>query len=319
VGASFFTFNDLRVTAVAKILLSFDFEDWHQLVHRGLGQEDWDTRGRALERQTAAIFDLLDELGAKATFFVLGLTAERYPDLARAISAKGHDLACHGYDHRRVPTQSRDEFRADVERCAELVEQLTGKRPVGYRAPAFSITRETPWAYDVLAELGFRYDSSQYDSPRIPQRIGDVPRTPYRLELDGGREIWEYPVTVWPVRGRSVPMGGGAYWRALPTSVLRRALREVTAENAYPVLYFHPYELDPQPLRAQLPESPTPKQRALAAWKSVQRNPGRRLVADRIRAIGAEYTLTSYEEAHGEVVERYGARPRSLSRAGVVV
>jgi hypothetical protein len=114
-------------------------------------------------------------------------------------------------------------------------------------------------------------------------------------------------------------MGGGAYWRALPTSVLRRALGEVTAENDFPVLYFHPYELDPQPLRAQLPESPTPKQRALAAWKSVQRNPGRRLVADRIRAIGAEYTLTSYEEAHGEVVERYGARPRSLSRAGVVV
>jgi len=304
---------------MAKILLSFDFEDWHQLVHRGLGQTDWDSRGHALERQTAAIFELLDDLGAKATFFVLGLTAERYPDLVRAIAAAGHDLACHGYEHRRVPTQSRDAFKADVERCAELVEELSGTRPVGYRAPAFSITRETPWAYDVLAELGFRYDSSQYDSPRIRQRIGGVPRTPYRLELDDGREIWEYPVTVWPVRGRSVPMGGGAYWRALPTSLLRRALREVTAENAYPVLYFHPYELDPQPLRASLPESPTPKQRALAAWKSVQRNPGRRLVAERIRAIGREYTLTSYEEAHGEVVERYGARPRSLSRTGVVV
>ena len=304
---------------MAKLLLSFDFEDWHQLVHRGMGHADWDSRGHALERQTAAIFDLLDELGAKATFFVLGITAERYPDLVRAIAAKGHDLACHGYDHKRVPTQSRDEFKADVERCAELVEQLAGKRPVGYRAPAFSITRETRWAYDVLAELGFRYDSSQYDSPRIPQRIGGVPRTPYRLELDQGREIWEYPVTVWPVRGRPVPMGGGAYWRALPTSVLRRALRDVTAENSYPVLYFHPYELDPQPLRAALPESPTPKQRALAAWKSVQRNPGRKLVVDRIRAIGREYTLTSYEEAHGEVVERYGARPRSLSRAGVVV
>ncbi len=304
---------------MTKLLLSFDFEDWHQLVHRGLGHMDWDSRGHALERQTAAIFELLDELGAKATFFILGITAERYPDLVRAIAAEGHDLACHGYDHRRVPTQSRDEFKTDVERCAELVEQLGGKRPVGYRAPAFSITRETPWAYDILAELGFRYDSSQYDSPRIPQRIGGVPRTPYRLELDQGRAIWEYPVTVWPVRGRSVPMGGGAYWRALPTSVLRRALREVVAENSYPVLYFHPYELDPQPLRASLPESPTPKQRALAAWKSVQRNPGRRLVADRIRAIAREYTLTSYEEAHGEVVERYGARPRSLSRAGVVV
>ena len=154
-----------------KLLLSIDFEDWHQLVHRGLGRDDWDTRGPALERQTAAIFELLDELSAKVTFFVLGMTAERYPDLVRAIAAKGHELACHGYVHRRVPNQSRDEFHADVVRCADLLEELGGKRPLGYRAPAFSITRETPWAYDVLAELGFRYDSSQYDSPRIGNRI----------------------------------------------------------------------------------------------------------------------------------------------------
>jgi len=87
---------------VAKLLLSIDFEDWHQLVHRGLGRDDWDERGQALERQTAAIFELLDELSATATFFVLGMTAERYPDLVRAIGGKGHELACHGFAHRRV-------------------------------------------------------------------------------------------------------------------------------------------------------------------------------------------------------------------------
>ena len=304
---------------MAKLLLSFDFEDWHQLVHRGLGRADWDTRGHALERQTTAILDLLEELGAKATFFVLGMTAERYPDLVRQVAAEGHELACHGYGHRRVPTQSRDEFRADVERCAELLEQLSGKRPLGYRAPAFSITRDTTWAYDVLADLGFRYDSSQYDSPRISRRIGHVPAAPYRLQLGSGAEIWEFPITVWRLRGRAIPVGGGAYWRVLPATLLRRALGEVADDNAYPVLYFHPYELDPQPLRVALPESPSPRQRLLAAWKSVQRNPGRQLVADRIRAIAREHQLTSYEEAHGEVVERYGARPRSLSREGVVV
>ena len=304
---------------MAKLLLSFDFEDWHQLVHRGLGRADWDSRGPALERQAAAIFELLDELGAKATFFVLGMTAQRYPDLVREIAAKGHELACHGFAHQRVPTQTRDELRRDVESCAELLEELGGRRPLGYRAPAFSITRETPWAYDVLAELGFRYDSSQYDSARIRRRIRPVPATPYRLELPSGREIWEYPITVWRVRGRSVPIGGGAYWRVLPAALLRRALREVADENSYPVLYFHPYELDPQPLRAALPEDPTPRQRLLAAWKSVQRNPGRRRVVDRIRAIAREFPLASYEEAHGEVVERYGARPRSLSPAGVLV
>ncbi len=280
---------------------------------------DWDSHGDALERQAKAIFDLLDELGAKATFFVLGMTAERYPDLIREIASRGHELACHGYAHERVHAQSRDEFRHDVERCADLLERLGGRRPLGYRAPAFSITQETPWAYETLAELGFRYDSSQYDSPRIPRRIRRIPATPYRLELPSGREIWEFPVTVWHIRGRSVPIGGGAYWRVLPAAILRRALRQVADENAFPVLYFHPYELDPRPLRATLPESPTPRQRLLAAAKSVQRNPGRRRVADRIRAIAREFPLVSYEEAHGEVVERYGAGSRSLSREGVLL
>jgi polysaccharide deacetylase family protein (PEP-CTERM system associated) len=246
------------------------------------------------------------------------MTAKRYPDLVRGIASMGHEVACHGYAHRRVPTQSREEFRDDVEGCAGLIEELIGRRPLGYRAPAFSITRDTPWAYDVLAELGFRYDSSQYDSPRISRRIRP-PATPYRLQLGSEREIWEYPITVWRLRGRPVPVGGGAYWRVLPTTLLRKALQEVGTANSYPVLYFHPYELDPQPLRVALPESPTPRQRLLAAWKSVQRNPGRRLVADRIRTIAREHELSSYEEAHGEVVEHYGARPRSLSREGVVV
>lgn len=304
---------------MAKLLLSFDFEDWHQLVHRRLGRPDWDSRGDALERQTGAIFDLLEELKAKATFFVLGMTAKRYPDLVREIAARGHELACHGFAHERVHAQTADEFRRDVEQCAQLLEHLGGRRPHGYRAPAFSITRDTPWAYETLSELGFRYDSSQYDSPRIPRRIRPVPPTPYRLELPSGREIWEFPITVWHIRGRPVPIGGGAYWRVLPAPILRRALRQVTGENDFPVLYFHPYELDPHPLRAKLPESPTPRQRLLAGWKSVQRNPGRRRVADRIRAIGREYPLVSYEEAHGAIVERYGARTRSLSREGVLV
>ena len=230
----------------------------------------------------------------------------------------GHDLACHGYDHRRVPTQSRDEFKRTSNAAPSSSSSSPASGPVGYRAPAFSITRETPWAYEVLAELGFRYDSSQYDSPRIPQRIRDVPRTPVPARARRGTRDLGVPGHRLAGPRPLGPDGRRRLLAALPTSVLRRALSEVTAENSYPVLYFHPYELDPQPLRATLPESPTPKQRALAAWKSVQRNPGRRLVADRIRAIARDYTLTSYEEAHGEVVERYGARPRSLSRAGVV-
>jgi polysaccharide deacetylase family protein (PEP-CTERM system associated) len=302
---------------VAKLLLSFDFEDWHQLVHRRLGLADWDSRGPALERQTDAILSLLDELGVRATFFLLGMTAERYPDLVRELGARGHDLACHGYEHARVFEQSPDTFRRDLERSVELIESLTGRRPTGYRAPAFSINRETVWAYETLCDLGFQYDSSQYDSPRIPNRIRPVPPQPYRLTLPSGREIWELPLTVWRVRGRAIPIGGGAYWRGLPASLLRRGLRQAAAP--YAVLYFHPYELDPAPLRAALPEAPTARQRVAAVGRGLQRNPGRRRIPKRIRAIAREFPLVSYEETYGEIVERNGARPRSLSREGDLV
>jgi peptidoglycan-N-acetylglucosamine deacetylase len=302
---------------VAKLLLSFDFEDWHQLVHRRLGLPDWDRRGPALERQTGAILSLLDELRVKATFFLLGLTAERYPDLVRELAARGHDLACHGYEHRRVFEQTSDEFRRDVERSAELIENLTGRRPSGYRAPAFSINREATWAYEALCDLGFRYDSSQYDSPRVPNRIRPVPPGPYRLTLPSGREIWELPPAVWRIAGRALPVGGGAYWRVLPAAALRRALS--SAADPYAVLYFHPYECDPVPLRAALAETSSRKQRLAAAVKRFERNLGRGRVPERIRAIARDFPLVSYEEAYGEIVERNRARPRALSREGVLV
>jgi polysaccharide deacetylase family protein (PEP-CTERM system associated) len=296
------------------LLLSFDLEDWHQLVHRRYGRTDWDQRHPAFERQVDVILALLDELGARATFFVLGITAARYPDVVRRLADGGHELACHGYAHTRVYTQSRDEFRDDVERALETIESAAGRRPVAYRAPAFSINRSTPWAYEVLAELGFRCDSSQYDSPRIPDRIASVPPEPFRLEIGDGRTLWELPVPVW----HRIPIGGGSYWRVLPTPVIRRALGALGRQTAYAVLYFHPYEFDPEPLRATLP-SPTPGQRLAAAGKSLWRNTGRPLVARRLRAIARNHRLLSYDEAYDDISRRYGTRTRALSPQGVLV
>jgi polysaccharide deacetylase family protein (PEP-CTERM system associated) len=278
------------------LALSFDFEDWHQLVRRRLGRADWDRADGALERQTAAVLRLLDELGARATFFLLGITAARYPALVERVAASGHELACHGYAHARVYDQAPDEFRRDVEESLRLIDRLTGRRPSGYRAPAFSLNRDTPWSYEILADLGFRYDSSHHDSPRVPNRIRDS-RVPHRLRLDSGRELWELPIAVWR-RGRwTLPVGGGAYWRVLPAAVLSRALRTVAASGPYPALYFHPYECDPEPLRVPLPEAPTPRQRLFATLKELQRNPARRRVVERIRRIGDEFRFVTYEEA----------------------
>jgi peptidoglycan/xylan/chitin deacetylase (PgdA/CDA1 family) len=280
------------VARVATLLLSIDFEDWHQLVHRRLGFPDWDRPHAALERQTAYLLDLLDELGARATFFLLGMSVAKHRDLVAEIVRRGHEPASHGHAHARVYDQSPDEFRADLERAAETIADATGERPVAYRAPAFSINRRTPWAYDVLAEAGFRYDSSQYDSPRVPDRLGDIPNEPYRLG-----EVWELPVT-----------GGGSYWRVLPP----RNLRE------FAVLYFHPYEFGPR-LRGELPANATAKQRLAAAKITVWRNAGRGLVEKRLRHVARTHRLVSYHQAYDDIDRLYGARTRALSPQGVLV
>ena len=275
-----------------RVLLSIDFEDWHQLVHRRLGRADWDRPSSAFPRHVHAVLDLLDDLGARATFFLLGMTVATYPELAREVVARGHEAASHGHAHERVHTQTRDEFRADLERGIEVVERATSRRPTAYRAPAFSINRRTPWAYDVLAESGFTVDSSQYDSPRVPDRLGDIPSEPYRL----GR-LWELPVT-----------GGGSYWRVLPP----RGLRELA------VLYFHPYEFGPA-LRADLPPETRPRRRLTAAKLVLWRNAGRGLVEKRLRRIAQTHRLVSYDHVYGDLDRLYGTRTRTLSPQGVLV
>ena len=297
------------------LLLSIDFEDWHQLVHRRLGLPDWDRPHAALERQTTTVLDLLDELDARATFFLLGMSAVNHPELVREIVRRGHEPASHGFAHARVYDQTPDQFRADVERSVEAIADATGRRPVAYRAPAFSINRRTPWAYGMLAQAGFRYDSSQYDSPRIPERIASIPDAPYRLEQADGSDLWELPVAVW----RKIPVGGGAYWRVLPQWLLQNALDDLRRRTAYPVLYFHPYEFDPEPLQAALPRSPSARQRLLSRTRSIWRNTGRQILARRLRESARHYELLSYEQAYDHIHRLYGSRTRTLSEEGVLV
>jgi peptidoglycan-N-acetylglucosamine deacetylase len=290
------------------LLLSIDFEDWHQLVHRRLGLPDWDRPHETLEHQTAAVLDLLDELDARATFFLLGMTVANHRELAAEIVRRGHDPACHSYAHARVYEQTPAEFRADVERAVEVIEDATGRRPVAYRAPAFSINRRTPWAYEILAAAGFRYDSSQYDSPRVPDRIGAMPDRPYRLRL-GSLELWELPIATWG----PLPIGGGSYWRLLPARVIEAGLRE------FAVLYFHPYEFGSQPLRAELPPGARPPQRLTAARLSAWRNSGRTQITKRLRRVARTHRLVSYDQAYDDIHRLYGTRTRALSPEGVLV
>ena len=293
------------------LLLSIDFEDWHQLVRRRVGAADWQQPGPALARQTEASLALLDELGVRATFFILGMSARAHPHLVQAIAARGHEIGSHGDAHLAVHRQTSSEFAADLRAARTTIEQLTGQTPVGYRAPAFSVSRESPWAYEVLADEGLSYDASQHDSPRIRNRLVAPSSSPHELGLSQGRRLWEFPVAVWRPRARSdalvrIPVGGASYWSAMPTSLVLYGLERA---GALAGLYLHPHELDPEPLRPALTGGATVPQRVHGRLRATQRNVARRRAAAVLRAIASRHRLIPYGEAHAQLAGRPPVRP----------
>jgi polysaccharide deacetylase family protein (PEP-CTERM system associated) len=279
----------------ATALLSVDFEDWHQLVRRRVGDRDWERPGTALDRQIDALLSLLDELGVRATFFILGMAARAHPRLVDAVVRAGHEVASHGDIHRPVSRQSADEFAADLAAARRTIAELTGRGPIGYRAPAFSITRECPWAYEVLAEQGFSYDASQHDSPRVRGRMAPVSADPHRLWLTAERSLWEFPAAVWHVGGLPLPVGGASYWAVMPRAVV---LHGLTRAGCFPGIYLHPHEFDPAPLRAGLAPQAGVAQRAHARVRAAQRNNARRAAPEVLRAIARRFRLIPYGEAY---------------------
>jgi polysaccharide deacetylase family protein (PEP-CTERM system associated) len=243
-----------------EVMLSFDVEE-HFRIEAAAGLHlDPALEGHYGERAATATHWLLDRLGERgrlATFFVVGQLARRDPALVRSIHRAGHEVASHGWDHRRVTQMTPAAFREDVRLSRDALEQATGAAVVGYRAPTFSIVRRTAWALDVLAELGLLYDSSIY--PVRHDRYG-VPRAPRQPFLAWGQQhaILELPPATLRLPGVTVPAGGGGYFRLLPLWVLEQALAQAgrAATPRAAMLYFHPWEFDPQqprlPLRRRL-------------------------------------------------------------------
>ena len=231
--------------------LTVDVEDYFQVeAFAGvIARDDWDTYPRRVARNTGRILDILAEAGTNGTFFVLGWVAERHPELVRRIVADGHELASHGSDHRRVDQQSPEEFRGDVRRSKALLEDIGGVAVAGYRAPTFSIGTKSHWAHAILAEEGFRYSSSVYPLTHDLYGVPDAPRRPF-CPQPGFVEI---PLTTVRIFGRNFPTAGGGYFRLLPYTVSRGALRRADRElGTGCVFYLHPWEIDPdQPRQPQ--------------------------------------------------------------------
>lgn len=247
--------------------MSVDIEDWFQVgaFETVIDRADWDALEHRVERNTNAVLDLFEEAGIKATFFLLGWVAERYPALMRQIVAAGHEIANHGYDHARVFTLSPDEFRADLDRSQKIIEDTSGQKVTGYRAPSFSIDQRTPWAHEILAEAGYAYSSSVAPINHDHYGWAGSPRFAWKPVDQSG--LIELPVTTVKLGKRVFAAGGGGFFRLLPYELYRQSIRKMQRDNGRgAIFYFHPWEIDPDqprvanaPLRSKLRHYPNLK------------------------------------------------------------
>ncbi len=226
--------------------MSVDIEDWFQVgaFETVIDHADWDQLEHRVERNTKAVLALFDEAGIKATFFILGWVAERYPALMQQIVAAGHEIANHGYDHARVFTLSADQFRDDLDRSRKILEDTSGQKVAGYRAPSFSIDQRTPWAHEILAEQGYAYSSSV--APINHDHYGWAGSPRFAWKPVGQSDFIELPVTTVKLGNRILAAGGGGFFRLLPYTLYERSIRKMHRDDGRgAIFYFHPWEIDP--------------------------------------------------------------------------
>ena len=238
--------------------------------------------------QTDRILDLFDRYSVKATFFVLGWVAEHHPDVARRIAARGHEIACHSYAHRLVYTMTPGEFRDDTRRAVAAIEDACGVTTTAYRAPSYSITPESLWALDILAELGFRFDSSIYPITHDRYGIPGFSRHALSCGTPSGA-ITEIPVgTVMLPNSSVAPIGGGGYLRLLPYRYTAAGIRRVNRTESAPVcVYFHPWEIDPD--QPRLASGVTARLRTYTGLRSMESKVERLLREFRFSTISDVY------------------------------
>lgn len=228
--------------------MTIDVEDYYHVAAFGHVIEpatwgDWPSR---VEANTDRLLELFERRQLKCTFFVLGWVAERFPALIRRIAAGGHEIASHGFSHQLVYRQSPETFREETRRSKRLLEDLVQQPVVGYRAASYSITRQSLWALDILADLGFEWDSSIFPIRHDNYGVPDSPRSPYIIALKSGRCLVEFPLTTARVWGLSVPAAGGGYFRQYPYALSRWLFERASEGQTKPLLfYLHPWEIDP--------------------------------------------------------------------------
>jgi len=234
-----------------------DLEDWYQGIE--IDMDDWSQFPERIRCGVDPLLELLDEANTKATFFVLGYQAEKTPQLIKQIADSGHEIASHGYSHRFVYRQTPDEFRSELRKSKEILEDICGVQVEGYRAPFFSITQESLWALDVLLEEGFKYDSSLFPVKNYRYGLSGAGRHPGWIDTPAGNRIYEIPLST--VRmpklltklSSNIPMSGGGYFRLYPYALTRMLIKRLHKEEMGLVFYMHPWEYDPDHPKVDFP------------------------------------------------------------------
>lgn len=271
-------------------IFSVDVEDYFQVVafERVVDQGAWGRYPSRVEANTDRLLELLDQQGIHGTFFTLGWLAVRYPNLVRRIAGQGHEVASHGYWHRRVHTLTPDEFRSDIREARLAIEDASGQPCVGFRAPSFSIVPGCEWAFDVLLEEGYRYDSSLFPIRRPDYGFPESLEVPYVISRPAG-ELLELPMATTPFAGMRLPAAGGAYFRQLPYSLVQSAFRHWGERGISAMFYIHPWEYD-----TDQPRLPCGWLTALRHYRNLDQTWAR------LERLLAEFRFTSVAERFGE-------------------
>lgn len=237
-----------------KHAMTIDVEDYFHVAAFAsvIDSTRWDEYPRRVVENTRQILSLFERQQLKATFFVLGWVAEREPELVKEIAAAGHEIASHGYSHQLVYSQTPELFREETEKSKNILEQLCQREITGYRAASYSITANSTWALDILADLGFRWDSSIFPVRHDNYGMPNSPERPYTIELANGKSITEFPLTTAKVLGLKVPAAGGGYFRQYPYALSRWLFNRASENQSKPqIFYLHPWEVDTQQPRIE--------------------------------------------------------------------
>jgi len=243
-----------RATEMQINALTVDVEDYFQaeVFARLVSRDRWPKLESRVEASTMRVLEMLEKAGTLATFFVLAWVADRHRDLVRQIRDGGHEIACHGYGHQMIGVIEREAFREDIRRAKAALEDISGTAVTGYRAPQFSVTTDTLWALDIIAEEGFLYDSSIFPIRHDRYGIPGAYRFPHRIKTSEDRSVVEFPLSTVRLLGQTLPAAGGGYLRLLPVSIVSRAITSINRQGYPAIVYFHPWELDPDQPRLGL-------------------------------------------------------------------